>query len=174
MHHLLASGLGLEFSISACSREHRFNEVNSKDYYFLGVEGFKQQIANGGFVEWEEVYPDQFYGTLRSEIERIWSMGRHVIFDVDVVGGLNLKKEFGERALSVFVQPPSMAALETRLRGRKTESEEKIALRLAKASRELEYAGQFDRVVINDNLAHAKRDAQLLVQEFLTGKHVPG
>ncbi len=174
VHHLLSIDLGLEFSISACSREQRFNETDGKDYYFLGVEGFKKRIAEGGFVEWEEVYPDQFYGTLRAEIERIWAAGHHVIFDVDVVGGLNLKKEFGDRALAVFVQPPSVSALEARLRGRKTESDEKIALRIAKASRELEFAGKFDRIVINDNLQHAKRDAAMLVQDFLTDKRVLG
>ena len=174
VHHLLSLDLGLEFSISACSREQRFNEENGKDYYFLGVEGFKSRIESGAFVEWEEVYPDQFYGTLRSEIERIWAAGHHVIFDVDVVGGLNLKKAFGDRALAVFVQPPSVAALEARLRSRQTESDEKIALRVAKASRELEYAVKFDQVVINDNLAHAKRDAEVIVRGFLTGKLAVG
>lgn len=167
VHHLLGLKLGLEFSISACSREKRFNETNGVDYHFLGVEGFKEQIASNAFVEWEEVYPDQFYGTLHSEIERIWAAGKHVIFDVDVVGGLNLKKAFGDKALAVFVQPPSVEALEARLRKRQTESDEKIALRVAKASRELEFAAQFDTVIVNDELELAKQRAEQAVAAFL-------
>lgn len=167
VHHLLASGLGLEFSISACSRAIRGGEVHGKDYYFFGVEGFKEKVTQGELLEFEEVYPNQFYGTLNSEIDRIWSNGHHVIFDVDVVGGLNLKKKFGGNALSVFVMPPNEEALKARLSGRGTETAEKIAMRLAKAAEELNAANQFDKVIINDNLEVAKSEIQTIVTEFL-------
>ena len=127
VHALLDANIGLEFSVSACSRDPRPNEMDGKDYHFLGIEGFKQQIDADAFVEWEEVYTNNFYGTLRSEIERIWKNGHTVIFDVDVIGGLNLKKSFGDQALAIFVQPPSYEELEQRLRFRSTETEEKIA-----------------------------------------------
>jgi len=167
VHHLIQAGLNLSFSISATSRALRGNETDGKDYYFLGIEGFKAQIEAGAFLEWEEVYPDQFYGTLRSEIERIWKNGKHVIFDVDVIGGLNLKKIFGDQALSVFIMPPTVESLKKRLTSRGTESDEKIALRISKAKSELDKAPDFDKVVVNDNLTHAKHDAEMLVQGFL-------
>lgn len=167
VHHLLATNPNLEFSISACSREPRTNEVNGKDYFFLGVEGFKQQIEESAFLEWEEVYSNNYYGTLRSEIERIWSDGKAVIFDVDVIGGLNLKKIFGDAALAIFVQPPSIDELEKRLRGRSTESEEKIQQRLAKAQKELSTAKQFDIILENDDLVKTCNKAEYLVEEFL-------
>ncbi|NVK64506.1 MAG: guanylate kinase, partial [Flavobacteriales bacterium] len=122
VHALLEKDLGLEFSVSACSRDPRPNEVHGEDYYFLGVEGFKEKIDEDAFIEWEEVYTNNFYGTLRSEIERIWSQGKTVIFDVDVIGGLSLKRLFLDDAFAVFVQPPSYEELEKRLRGRSTES----------------------------------------------------
>ena len=122
VHHLLSKNLGLEFSISACSRDPRPNEVDKKDYHFLGIDGFKDKIKEQAFVEWEEVYTNNFYGTLKSEMERIWSEGKAVIFDVDVIGGLNIKKQFGDNAYSIFVKPPSYEELEKRLRGRSTES----------------------------------------------------
>jgi guanylate kinase len=162
--------LRLEFSVSACSREPRPNEVNGKDYYFLGIEGFKQQIEQDAFVEWEEVYTDHFYGTLRSEIEQIWENGHTVIFDVDVVGGLNLKRFFGENALAVFVQPPSYDELEKRLRYRSTETEEKIQQRMAKAKAELAKAVEFDVVLVNETLEHAIEKATELVHNFIQGK----
>jgi guanylate kinase len=162
--------LRLEFSVSACSREPRPNEVNGKDYYFLGIEGFKQQIEQDAFVEWEEVYTDHFYGTLRSEIEQIWENGHTVIFDVDVVGGLNLKRYFGANALAVFVQPPSYDELEKRLRYRSTETEEKIQQRMAKAKAELAKADEFDIVLVNDTLEHAIEKATELVLNFIQGK----
>lgn len=167
VHYLLAQDLGLEFSVSACSREPRVNEEHGKDYYFLGVEGFRRKIEEQAFVEWEEVYAHNYYGTLKSELERIWEDGKAVIFDVDVIGGLNLKKQFGDRALAVFVQPPSYEELEKRLRGRHTESEEKILQRMEKARNELGYADQFDVVLINDNLDAACAKARNLVAAFL-------
>jgi len=162
--------LQLEFSVSACSREPRPNEVNGKDYYFIGIEGFKQQIEQDAFVEWEEVYTDHYYGTLRSEIEQIWENGHTVIFDVDVDGGLNLKRFFGGNALAVFVQPPSYDELEKRLRYRSTETEEKIQQRMAKAKTELAKAAEFDVVLVNDTLEHAIDKATELVREFLQAK----
>ena len=162
--------LHLEFSVSACSRAPRPNETNGKDYYFLGIEGFKQQIEQDAFVEWEEVYTDHFYGTLRSEIEQIWENGHTVIFDVDVIGGLNLKRFFGANALAIFVQPPSYDELEKRLRYRSTETEEKIQQRMAKAKAELAKADEFDVVLVNDNLEHAIEKATELVHEFIQQK----
>jgi guanylate kinase len=162
--------LHLEFSVSACSREPRPNETNGKDYYFLGIEGFKQQIELDAFVEWEEVYTDHFYGTLRSEIEQIWENGHTVIFDVDVIGGLNLKRFFGDNALAIFVQPPSYDELEKRLRYRSTETEEKIQQRMAKAKAELAKADEFDVVLVNDNLEHAIEKASELVHNFIQEK----
>ncbi len=167
VHYLLGRNIGLEFSVSACSRGPRPNEVDGKDYYFLGVEGFKQKIDEKAFVEWEEVYTNNFYGTLRSEVERIWKNGKAVIFDVDVIGGLNLKKIFGENALAVFVEPPSVDELEKRLRGRSTETEDKIAQRLSKAREEISYSKNFDVILINDNLVKACNDAEMLVKNFL-------
>ncbi|OFZ48136.1 MAG: guanylate kinase [Bacteroidetes bacterium RIFCSPHIGHO2_02_FULL_44_7] len=167
VHYLLSRLSGLEFSVSACSREPRVNEVHGKDYYFLGLEGFRKKIAEQAFVEWEEVYTDNYYGTLKSEIERIWSQGNSVIFDVDVVGGLNLKKKFGDAALAVFVQPPSIDVLEKRLRGRSTESEDKIRQRMEKAANELSYADRFDVLLVNDDLDAACQKALILVTEFL-------
>ena len=167
VRHLLEQNLGLEFSISACSREPRGNEMNGKDYFFLGVEGFKQKISEDAFIEWEEVYANNFYGTLKEEIERIWSSGKVVAFDVDVVGGLNLKKIFGDRALSIFVNPPSVQELEKRLRARNTETEEKIAMRLAKAQHEITFAPNFDVVVLNENLDEACAQAKKVIQAFI-------
>ncbi len=167
VHALLGKNLGLSFSVSACSREARPNEVNGKDYYFLGIEGFKQQIENGAFIEWEEVYTNNFYGTLKDEINRIWDNGKAVIFDVDVIGGLNLKKIFGDDALAIFVQPPSIEELENRLRLRSTESEDKINQRMTKARKELEYASQFDKILVNENLEIAIDNAKNWVGQFL-------
>lgn len=167
VHHLINERVGVEFSVSACSRDPRPNEVDGVDYNFLGTEGFKQKIEEGAFIEWEEVYTNNFYGTLKSEVERIWANGKAVIFDVDVVGGLNLKRIFGDDALAIFVQAPSFEILEQRLRGRSTETEEKIQTRLAKATKESEFAPQFDVVLINDSLPDACKKAKLEVQKFL-------
>ena len=165
--HLLVSGLNIEFSVSAASRKKRHNEQNGKDYYFISVEEFRSKINNDEFLEWEEVYTDHFYGSLKSEVDRIWAKGMHVIFDVDVVGGLNIKKYYKERALAVFVMPPTPADLEKRLRGRLTESEENLQKRLNKALHELSYADKFDKILINDDLGKAKKDAIELVAGFI-------
>jgi guanylate kinase len=167
VHHLLDKDLGLEFSVSACSREPRPNEVDGKDYHFLGVDKFKEKIKEGAFVEWEEVYSNNFYGTLYAEIERIWNEGKTVIFDVDVIGGLNLKRKFQEQALAIFVQPPSYTELERRLRSRSTETESKINQRMEKAKKELKFAPEFDHIIVNDELEAAIAEAEQLVREFL-------
>ena len=166
-HILNNTELPLSFSISAASREARGNEINGKDYYFLSLADFKSKITDGDFLEFEEVYPDNFYGTLKSEIDRIWASGKSVIFDIDVIGGLNIKKQFPEDTLAIFVQPPSKKELEKRLRGRATETDEKIAMRLAKADKELATAPQFDAIITNDNLDLAKQEAFQLITTFL-------
>lgn len=165
--YLLTQDLGLEFSISACNREKRENEEDGVDYHFLTTEAFKNKIDNNEFVEWEEVYADNYYGTLKSEIARIWRKGHNVIFDVDVEGGLSLTKYFGEKALAIFIQPPSIEALEERLRSRGTEDEEKIQKRLDKAEKELGYAKWFDTIVINENLEQAQQEVLARVSSFL-------
>ena len=167
VHYLLKQELGLQFSVSACSRDPRGGEINGKDYHFLGLEGFREHIEKGAFLEWEEVYTNNFYGTLKSEIEQIWANGKTVIFDVDVIGGLNLKRIFGTQALAIFVQPPSYEELEKRLRYRSTETEDKIQQRMAKANTELGYASEFDCVLVNDDLDAACKKANDLVQSFL-------
>ncbi len=167
VRRLLTEGLPLEFSISAATRDKRGTEENGKDYYFLSVADFKKKIDEDEFIEWEEVYEEHFYGTLKSEIERIWDSGKAVIFDVDVVGGINLKKHFRENALSIFVMPPSMKALEERLKGRGTDSPARIQKRLEKAKQELITADQFDYVVLNDELEKAVGAANLIVKKFL-------
>ena len=140
----------LSFSISACSRDPRGQEVNGKDYHFIGIEGFKKKIKNNEFVEWEEVYQDHFYGTLNSELTRIWNANKTVVFDVDVVGGMSLKKKFGKKALAIFVMPPSLIVLEERLRNRNTDSEQKIQQRLEKAEHEISLSSGFDVILKND------------------------
>lgn len=168
--YLLAELPQLAFSVSACSRKMRAGEVDGKDYYFLSVEEFKRKVASKEFVEYEEVYPGSFYGTLFSEIERIWSEEKAVLFDVDVVGGANLKKIFGNKALAVFVRPPSLDILRERLQNRATDSEEAINTRLAKAEFEMAFEKQFDVVIINDNLEKAKAETLKTVQQFLEKK----
>ncbi len=165
--HLLKSNFDLEFSISAASRKIRPNETDGKDYYFISVDDFKKKIENDEFLEWEEVYTEHYYGTLKSEVERIWAKGKHVIFDVDVVGGLNIKKYYKEKALSVFVMPPSVDHLEDRLRNRSTESEQNLKKRIEKAEHELIYADQFDVVIVNDDLKIALEEATVVVRDFI-------
>ncbi len=165
--HLLEHNLPLAFSVSACSRAVRGQEVNGKDYYFLGIDGFKSKIEEGAFIEWEEVYPDNFYGTLTSEIDRIWATGKHVLFDLDVVGGLNLKNHFGDKALAIFVKPPSMEELGIRLRLRNTEPEDKIIMRLGKAQKEMESAELFDVIIFNEDLEAACKQTVEVVSKFL-------
>ncbi len=166
--HLLGSGLNLEFSVSATTRQPRGQEKYGIDYYFLTPEEFREKIKNGEFVEWEEVYEGQFYGTLKSELERIWSNGRNVLFDVDVKGGISLKKIFGPQALSVFIMPPSVEELEKRLIKRGTDSPEKIKTRVEKAAIEMKYAELFDVIIINDDLEKAKRETYSVVNKFLS------
>ena len=168
VRHLLGLDyLNLEFSVSATSRERRGDEVDGKDYYFMSLKEFKSKIRNDEFLEWEEVYRDCFYGTLKSEVERIWAKGKHVIFDIDVAGGLRIKKKFPNETLAVFVKPPSVDELKIRLKKRKTESEAKINMRVAKASIELATAPQFDKIIKN-----IKLDAALLEAENLVAKYV--
>ena len=168
VRHLLGiEKLNLEFSISATSREARGEEVDGKDYYFLSLKEFKNKIKSEEFLEWEEVYRDNFYGTLKSEVERIWTQGKHVIFDIDVVGGIDIKRIYPERTLSVFVKPPSIEELKIRLKKRSTESEDKINMRIAKASVELATAPQFDFIIENDNLDVALKEAEELAHNFL-------
>lgn len=157
----------LAFSISACSRAPRPNEQEGKDYYFIGVPGFKNAIENQEFIEWEEVYTDHYYGTLKKEVDRLWKAGKVIIFDVDVVGGLNLKQQFKNAALSIFIEPPSISILESRLRARKTESEGRIELRIKKAAWELTQATQFDCCILNDQLEQAVEEAVTRVKSFI-------
>ncbi len=168
VNYLLDKGLGLEFSVSATCRQPRGKEQHGKEYYFFTQDEFRQRIEAGEFLEFEEVYPGCFYGTLNSEVERIWARGHTVLFDVDVVGGLNIKKKFGEQALSVFVQPPSVEVLRQRLIGRATDAPDKIEQRLAKAGYEMTFAGRFDTVIVNDRLEDALREAEEKVREFLS------
>jgi guanylate kinase len=164
---LLSQRITLTFSISATSRPPRGNEQNGKDYHFLSAADFKKKIKENDFVEFEEVYPDKFYGTLRSEVEEKVKAGQHIIFDVDVVGGLNIKNQFPDQTLALFIKAPSFKDLEKRLRSRSTESETLIDERLAKAKIELEYAPKFDRIIINDDLQRAEQEICQLVTAFL-------
>jgi guanylate kinase len=170
VHHLLSKDFKLEFSISACTRAQRPGEVHGKDYYYISLEEFKKSISLDEFVEWEEVYKNNFYGTLKTEVERIWKSGHHVIFDVDVDGGLNLKKAFGERALAVFVMPPSLESLRERLEQRETETPESITRRMGKAPIELQKSVLFDKVILNDDLESAFAKAEEIVGEFFGKK----
>jgi len=167
VHSLLKKDLGLEFSVSACSREPRGKEIDGKDYHFLGVEGFKANIEKDAFIEWEEVYANNFYGTLKSAVHAIWEKGNTVIFDVDVIGGINLKRILGENARSIFIQPPSIQELENRLRKRSTETEDKIQLRMSKAGEELAHSKDFDVIVVNDNLEEAIDNVEQEIKQFL-------
>ena len=156
-----------EFSISATSRKPRGKEENGKDYYFLSAEEFKSKINNNEFVEWEEVYKNQFYGTLKNEIERITQKGYNVIFDVDVVGGINIKKQYNNECLIIFIMPPSITELENRLRHRGTETEESIKKRIAKAEKEMTFSEKFDKIVINDDLKVAVNEVREIIETFL-------
>jgi guanylate kinase len=169
VRHLLAQkDLNLEFSISCATREPRGQEVDGKDYYFISWEEFKKHIKAEEFVEWEEVYTNNYYGTLKSEVERIWAKGKNVIFDIDVSGGLRIKSKFPQETLAVFVKPPSVDELKRRLKQRSTESDEKINMRIAKAHVELATAPQFDKIIKNYDLDVAKAEAYELVKEFVS------
>lgn len=166
--HLLANNPTLGFSISASTRDRRGRtEQDGKDYYFLSPDDFKRKIINNDFIEWEEVYAGNYYGTLKSEIERIWKMKKDVIFDVDVKGGLNLKKYFGDNALAIFVKVPSVETLKERLKNRGTETEETLSRRLFKANFEMGFADKFDKIIVNDNLDRAVLEAQSLYNSFI-------
>jgi guanylate kinase len=171
VRHLLAQpDLNLEFSVSCTTREPRGEEKNGVDYYFISLQEFKNHIKSEDFVEWEEVYRDNFYGTLKSEVERIWAKGKNVIFDIDVAGGLRIKSKFKTETLAVFVKPPSIDELKIRLKKRSTESDEKINMRIAKASVELATAPQFDTIIKNYDLDVAKNEAYQLVKQFIVSR----
>jgi guanylate kinase len=165
--HLLKSDLNLEFSVSATTRPPRAGERDGEDYYFLSIEEFRRRVSNDEFIEWEEVYRDHLYGTLKSEIDRIWNKGSHVIFDVDAKGGINLKKKFGTKSASLFIMPPSVSELETRLITRGKDSSEKIKMRIEKAEAEMKLANQFDFVIINAELDKAVSETMAIVLSFL-------
>ena len=168
VRYLLAhEELNLEFSVSATSRAKRGDEIDTKDYYFLSIDDFKQHIKADEFLEWEEVYRDNFYGTFKKEVERIWALGKHVIFDIDVSGGLRIKRKFPEQTLAIFVKPPSIDALKIRLKKRQTESQDKINMRVAKASAELATAPLFDCIIENDVLEMAQKEAYTTVSQFI-------
>ena len=168
VHYLLGKPeLNLAFSISAASRPKRPNEKHGKDYYFISPQAFKEKIKNDEFVEWEEVYKDNYYGTLQSEVNRLLNEGKNVIFDIDVKGGLNIKKQFPHNSLAIFVQPPSIEELKKRLENRQTETPEKIQMRIAKADEEIKYAQNFDVILINDDLEKAKQAAYDIVSKFI-------
>ncbi len=166
-HLLSMPEFNLSFSISACSRKKREGEVDGKDYYFLSADEFRKKIENNDFLEWEEVYADHFYGSLKSEVDRFTAAGKNVVFDVDVKGGLNIKKYYGENALAVFVMPPSVEVLEKRLRDRSTDSEEAIRTRIDKAVYELSFSDKFDVVLVNDKLDETFAKAEKLIGDFL-------
>ena len=168
VHHILTCGFNMEFSVSATSRAPRGNEVHGVDYYYLTPDEFRSKIRKNEFLEFEEVYPDSFYGTLRSEVERITGEGKNVVFDIDVLGGINIKKQYDEQALALFIAPPSIEVLHQRLTGRGTDTPEMIAKRIGKAEFELSFAPQFDKVVVNDDLEKAKKEAEQLIRQFLS------
>jgi guanylate kinase len=166
--HLIGQrAFNLSFSISACTRAKRNGEVEGHDYYFITVDKFRSMIEDGAFVEWEEVYKNNYYGTLKSEVERIWKNNRHVLFDVDVMGGVNLKEKYGDNALAIFIMPPSIQILKERLEKRGTEAEEKIRNRINKASREIKFSRKFDVIVVNDDLIKTLKETDQLVSDFL-------
>jgi len=168
VHYLLKKPeLNLDFSISATSRPKRGKEIDGKDYYFFSLKEFQKHVGKGGFIEWEEVYENNYYGTLKKEIERIWEAGKHVIFDIDVVGGLSIKNKFPEQTLAIFVQSPSIDEMERRLRHRNTDCEEKIKERVKKAEKEIKFAKDFDVILVNDNLEKAQQEAYNLVKKFI-------
>ena len=165
--HILKEIKNLSFSISACSRKKRKNEINGKDYHFLELNEFKNKIKAGEFIEWEEVYENNFYGTLKSEIIKLWEQNKHVIFDVDVIGGISLKKHFGDNAVSIFIEPPTIEVLEERLKSRNTDSKEAINTRINKAIEELNYKKHFDYCIVNDDLNKTLKNAEKIIIEFL-------
>jgi guanylate kinase len=167
VHHLLKTYDTLAFSVSATNRARRAHEIDKVDYYFLSTTEFRRRVSNGDFLEYEEVYDDQFYGTLRSECERLWNLGKCVVFDVDVKGALNIKRAYPDESLAIFIQPPSEEVLFERLRNRKTETPESLQKRIARATEELTFAHKFDAIIVNDQLKQALSEAEQLVETFL-------
>jgi guanylate kinase len=168
--HILSKNENIDFSISATTRAKRSYEVEAKDYYYLSIETFKAKIANNEFLEWEEVYENQYYGTLRSEIDRIWSTGKAIIFDIDVQGATDLKSQFGDKCITIFVKPPSVDTLIERLRSRNTETEESFNKRVKKIKKEIAFENSFDAVIVNDTLEYAMNEAEIIVSHFLNAK----
>ena len=167
VHFLLEQIEELSFSVSACSRARRENEKDGIDYHFLAMEEFQQKIKKGDFLEWEEVYKNQYYGTLKSEVERIWRKGKTVIFDLDVIGGINIKKQYPNKCLSIFIMPPSLTILEERLQKRGSESADSLQKRIAKAEREIAKSEEFDKVILNDDFSMACRHTMKVIQKFI-------
>ena len=172
VRHLLDKYPNLGFSVSATTRQKREHEADGRDYYFIGVEEFRQKVSQGHFVEWEEVYKGTYYGTLKDEIESIWKTGKDVLFDVDVKGAINLKQQYTNKALTLFIKPPSIETLLERLRNRATDSLEKIEERIAKAQQELQYEPYFDVTIVNDSLPEAIREAMAVTDRFLFSENV--
>jgi guanylate kinase len=170
VNHLLKQIDSLAFSVSATTRDRRENEIDGESYYFLSPDEFKHKIEEGAFVEWEEVYRDQYYGTLKSEVERLWAADKNIIFDIDVQGAVNIKKHYPDESLAIFVKPPSPEILFSRLKGRKTETPESLKKRIDKASVELGFEDKFDVVLVNDDLEKAIKIAKKLVTDFITHK----
>lgn len=167
VRHLLKNRKDVSFSISACTRTPRYGEVHAMDYYFLSPDEFKRKVGAGDFVEYEEVYENQYYGTLRSEIERLWQSGKHVLFDIDVKGALSIKQKYGEQALAIFVKPPSFEILKERLMNRKTEDEASLRKRINRVKEEMTYERHFDITLINSDLQMALKEAEDIVDNFL-------
>ena len=170
VHYLLDNVSTLSFSVSACSRKKRKNEIHGKDYYFLTLQEFKKKIKKNIFVEWEQVYTNHYYGTLKSELERIWSEGKTVVFDVDTIGAINIKKQYQEDCLTIFIMPPSLDVLKKRLIARGSESEKDLMLRLDKAELEISRNKDFDKVILNDNFDLACKESLQIVREFIKRK----
>lgn len=170
VRHLLAKYDELDFSVSATTRPMRPHEVEGKDYYFLTAEQFRAKIANQEFVEWEEVYDNQYYGTLRSEVTRLWDEGKHILFDIEVKGATNIKEMYGDKCLAIFVKPPSLDVLVERLKNRKTESDESLRKRITRVKQEMTFENSFDRILVNDLLEVALKEAEFTVEQFVYGR----
>jgi len=170
VRHLLKTYDFLDFSVSATNRAKRTKEIEGKDYYFLSTEAFKEKISNQAFIEWEEVYKDQFYGTLKSEVDRIWANQKYIVFDIEVKGATNIKKLYGDQAMVIFIKPPSFEVLINRLKDRKTESEKSLKKRIKRIKDELTYESTFDEILVNDLLEVALKEAEVLTESFTLGK----
>lgn len=170
VRHLLKTYDFLDFSVSATTREKREHEIDGKDYYFLAPEEFRAKVDAGDFIEWEEVYEDQYYGTLKSEVDRVWATGKHIVFDIEVKGATNIKDLYGDKCQAIFIKPPSLEILIKRLTDRKTESESSLKKRIARVKREMTYQNTFDAVLVNDLLQVALKEAEFMVETFVYGK----